>query len=147
MEDVFKYKNLILRIGDDLYQLDTLDEVNLHIFGEDYFSLNEKDKFYKRYELILPYSFEHNREVIHTLLGVIKSEKSFVKLEEYDINSSLIINDEISFILSLCMIDQITILEKKDANIFAKNIDKTDMEGNYIVINNFTEEILEEYLV
>lgn len=143
----FKDKNLILRIGDDLYQLDTLDEISLNIFGKDYFLLNDKDKFYKRYELILPYSFENDREIIHTLLGVIKSEKSFVKMEEYDINNSLIINDEISFILSLCMIDQIAILEKKDANIFAKNIDKRDMEGNYIVINNFAEEILEEYLI
>ena len=45
-------------------------------------------------------------------------EKIFEKNTKYDVENSIIIDNEITLILSLCNLDIIRILEKKKANIF-----------------------------
>lgn len=43
--------------------------------------------------------------------------------------------------LSLCKNNALKILEKKESNIFTKNIDKSNLEGNYILVNAVLEKI------
>lgn len=49
-----------------------------------------------------------------------------------------------TYIMSLLLTNKIVLLEKVNSNIFTKDIDKTNIEKNYLVVNNFSKEILEK---
>ena len=70
-----------------------------------------------------------------------KGEKVLdIKEEQY------IVYDEETFLLSLAKNNDIVIYEKENANLFAKNIDKSNLERvakEYIRINDCANELLE----
>ena len=57
-----------------------------------------------------------------------------------------IIKDEMTYILSLLMTNNIILLERKDSNIFTKSINKDNLEDNYIVVNAYAKELLSRYI-
>ena len=57
-----------------------------------------------------------------------------------------VIYDEFCFILSLLKFDRLVLLERTDADIFCKYMDKSWVTDNYIIVNKFTNEIMERYL-
>ena len=142
----FENKNLIVSIYKDVYQIDSVEELIEILMGEEYIGLSEEDKFSKRYELILPMSIENNKLIVDSSAGVIDRNKETNNTIKYKIEDSLFIDDDILFILSLCKLNQIHVLEKIDADIFASKIDKSKMEGNYIIINTFVDKLIEEYI-
>ena len=67
-----------------------------------------------------------------------------VKDGNYD--GKFIIKDEITYILSLLTTNKVLLLENKEADAFAKNIDKSVIENNYIILNTFAKQLLNDYI-
>lgn len=95
-------KNIIIAINDDVKQLDTLDEVISYVFGDEYKKLDLKQKINKRYNIAMPHSIKNNIPIVYSEKGVINYEKIFEKNTKYDVENSIIIDNEITLILSLC---------------------------------------------
>ncbi len=142
----FKEKNLIINLNKKIYQLDELEDLIILVLGQDYLNLSEIEKFTKRYTSLLPFSIENKYLLIDSRRGIIKSENIFENQRTYSIVNSLFIDDEIVYFLSLCKINQIQILEKVGANIFANNIKINEIKSNYILINHFADKLLKDYL-
>ena len=63
-----------------------------------------------------------------------------------EIAKNIVIQDEITYILSLLKIDKFMILENIESNFLTKHLDKSNFEGNYIIVNKFAEELLGKYV-
>ncbi len=142
----FKEKNLIINLNKKAYQLDELEDLIILVLGQDYLNLSETEKFIKRYTSLFPFSIENKYLLIDSRRGIIKSENIFENKSTYSIKNSLFIDDEIVYFLSLCKINQIQILEKVGANIFANNIKINEIKSNYVLINHFVDKLLKDYL-
>ena len=114
-------KKLILIEGKNEFQTDNLEDIVKVLIDKDYYNLDEESKLEKIR--------------IKALANTIGS--SDIKLET---------KDEISYILSLLTKDKIVLLERKDADVFAKGLDKENFEGNYIVLNRFASKLLNNYI-
>lgn len=116
----FQETNLIVKVGKNVYQLNSMGELIELVLGKDYIELTEKEKSSKRHESILPFSIEHK--------GPIRIE------------------NELIYFLSLCKLNQLQILERKDTNIFTASMDKSKMNGNYVLVNKFAEKLLKNQI-
>ena len=128
-------KNLIVIEGDEKYQYDDLQSLVKNFINEDYYEMSKKEK---ENEI-------EKKTIANTMLEKIKTiklEKGITEIAE----NAFILYDEITFILSLAKFNKIVLLEKTDADIFGKYIDKKNFEDNYIIINKFADEIMKKYL-
>lgn len=66
--------------------------------------------------------------------------------ENIDVNNKFILLNEKTYILSLMMTNNVTILERIDSNVYIKYLSKKNFTKNYIIVNNFAKQILQEYL-
>ena len=79
-------------------------------------------------------------------------EEKYNKLKMLALANSLgnddkfLARDEITYILSLLISNKIVLLENKNADIFTKYIDKSNIKNNYIIVNKFAGEILQKYM-
>ena len=48
--------------------------------------------------------------------------------------------------MSLLKFNKIILLEKTNANILGKYINKENIEENYLILNKFADEIMQKYL-
>ncbi len=128
-------KNLIVIEGDEKYQYDDLQSLVKNFINEDYYEMSKKEK---ENEI-------EKKTIANTMLEKIKTIKLEKGITEIDENA-FILYDEITFILSLAKFNKIVLLEKTDADIFGKYIDKQNFEDNYIIINKFADEIMKKYL-
>jgi len=122
-------KNLILIENDEKYQYDTLEELVCAIIGKDYYQLKDSEK----------------REKLE-LKAVANSIHEKILDKNYDIYKNFVLNDEITYIYSLLMLNKIMILENVESNYLTQSLDKTNIDGNYIIVNKFAKELLEKYL-
>lgn len=67
------------------------------------------------------------------------------KTTNFDKNA-FIIYDEITYILSLLKFNKIILLEKTNANILEKYINKENIEEKLFNFNKFADEIMQKYL-
>lgn len=141
-----KDNNIIISINGDAKQLDTLDEVISYVFGDEYKNLNQKQKINKRYDIAMPYAIKNKIHIVYSEKGVINYDKIFEKNTKYDIENSIIIDNEITLILSLCNLDVIRILEKKGANIFIHEEINNNKDANYVFVNKYATKLIEKYL-
>ena len=137
----FENRNLIV-LGSRLqWQFDTFEELIEQYFGEDYEEKSDEDKLRERYMKMYPYSLLNRKRVcIDVATGFAGGE--FVEIEEQGIEDKLFIGNEKDFFLSLCMLDELKILERKDSNIFTGNLNKMNMQGNYVLVNAYAEQLL-----
>ena len=131
-------KNYIMIVNDIDNQFNNLNEIIDHIFGMEYRKLNNKEKLYKRYEkAFYTKMFLNNKkiDIVETEIGVLLDNYTYTK-KDYDLKNSIIVDDEITLIKSLCKYKVITLLERKGLYVFHKKIDEKNLkEGdNYIVI-------------
>lgn len=129
-------KDLIYMEKKQINKFDSLQELYEFIFGKQYFNLTEKQKFIRRYEIAF-YKIKLYRldlDIVHTKMGTLGEQYKIIK-ENYNIEKSFIIDDEKSFILSLCKIPNIIILESKLSNNLLTTKEKEQYKGNYIIIN------------
>ena len=116
-----RLKNLIVIEEDRQEQFDTVEELVKALLHPNYYEMTPEEK-----EKILK----------------LKSAQNSIGMPQ----NSIIIQDEITYILSLVALDKIILLERKEADLFAKSLDKTQMKNNYIEINFYVKDILRSYL-
>ena len=141
----FKKTNLIVTKGKKVVQLNYLEELIDYVFGEEYKKLSKKDKLQKRYEQALLYAIVNNKKIVYSQKGIINKDKTIDKDTKYKLEDSFFIDNEIVFILSMCNIDSIRILEKEGAGIFIKTFGKEEND-NYIFINSKCNQIIKKYI-
>lgn len=131
-------KDLIYIENDKSNEFDSLQELYEFIFGKNYFFLTEKERFIRRYEIafykIKFYGF--NFDIVHSSMGTL-GDMYKIKSEKFDLSRSVIIDNEREFIMSLCKLPNITILESKKSDNLLLAKEKRKYKGNYIVIDNF----------
>lgn len=129
-------KDLIYIEQEQVYKFNSLQELYEFIFGKKYFTLTEKEKFIKRYEIAF-YKIKFyclDLDIVHTSMGTLGEQYKIIN-KNYNIDRALIIDNEKEFVISLCKIPSITILESKPSNGLLSAKDKQKYKGNYIVIN------------
>ncbi len=129
-------KNLIYIEQDQINKFDSLQELYEFIFGTKYFTLTEKEKFIRRYEIAFYKIKFYNLglDIVHTKMGTLGEQYKIID-KKYKLEKALIIDDEKQFVMSLCRIPTIMILESKFSNNLLTTKEKEKYKGNYIVIN------------
>lgn len=128
--------NLVLIENGKYYQFSTEDELIKKLLGNNYYSLSKKEKN----ELMkLNATINCFRTNLEILTIPSKEERTYIK-------NKFIIYDEKSYILSLLLTNKITLLEKKESNIYTNNLNKANFNDNYVIVNNFAEELLKFYM-
>lgn len=145
-EDVDKMKDLIIIDNSNEYQIENYDELIKYFFGEDYKDLSFNEKYKIRFDKAYGFTIKNNLELVDTRVGVINGEAEVIS-RKYDFSKAFIIDNEITFIMSLCKFEKILILEKIDSKekVFIideliQDAEKTD--ENYVVINKFIDRLL-----
>ena len=133
-------KNLIYIEQDQINKFDTLQELYEFIFGTKYFTLTEKEKFIRRYEIAFYKIKFYNLDldIVHTIMGTLGEQYKIID-QKYNSEKAFIIDDEKQFVMSLCKISNIVILESKRSNNLLTAKEKEKYKGNYIVINEFID--------
>ena len=133
-------KNLIYIEQDQIKQFNTLQELYEFIFGTKYFTLTEKEKFIRRYETAFYKIKFYNLDldIVHTIMGTLGEQYKIID-QKYNSEKAFIIDDEKQFVMSLCKISNIIILESKTSNNLLTAKEKEKYKGNYIVINEFID--------
>ena len=129
-------KNLIYVEKEKINKFDSVQELYEFIFGKEYFTLSEKEKFIRRYEIAF-YKIKFNDldlDIVYTNMGILGEQYKIIN-KKFNLERAFIIDDERSFILSLCKIPYITILESKYSNNLLTIKEKEKYKGNYIIIN------------
>ena len=127
--------NIILIENENDIKCDTKEQVVKILLGEDYYNLSEEDKV-ERMEIRAIANSINNPKI-----RIIKKGEKIDSLENV-----FVIYDEITYIYSLLITNNITMLEKTKEEIFTKGLDKTELTKNYIIVNKFAKELLEKYL-
>ena len=123
-------ENLIVIEGKEKYQYKNIKDLVEGFINKDYYNMSKVEK---RKEL-------EKKAYANTIFDNIKIQK-----ENFNENA-FIIYDEITYILSLLRFNKIVLLEKTEANIFCRYINKEEIEDNYIIVNKFANEITKKYL-
>lgn len=122
-------KLIVIENGQD-YQFDSKEELVKAMLDENYYEMTDQEK-----KKIIEKKAQANCAV-----AKINNPK-FRNMKFEEIENMLILKNEITYILSLLRLGNLTILERKDANIFTKNIDKSNIKDNYIILNYYIENI------
>lgn len=135
---------LVVIIQGQQFKLKNLNNLVASIFGKDYFNLSQEQRLKLRYEKAYKISeFHKYLPVIHTEKGTYGENFEIIK-KDYDFENGFIIDDDYSYILSLCKINSFMLLEVRNSNIFTGLIDKSKIKEDLVVINHFAKDILDE---
>ncbi len=113
---------IVLIQGKNTYRLNTLNELVEILIDEQYYNLSKEQQI----DVLKKEAFKC--EIIN-------------RIKEGTINTQ----DEITYIFSLLKLNLITLMERKDADILSKYMDKTQMQGNYLILNTFADNLLDTY--
>jgi|GEM_PF-780501 len=135
-------KNLIVLFKDKKYEINNIEEAINLFFDEEYINLSNEEKVVLRYKKAFGICKLKNIDLVDTKIGTLGDNGIVIK-RDYDILKSFIIDNEKTYMLSLCKFYDMVILEKKDSNILNNsNITNIDEADNYVVINKFVNELL-----
>ena len=127
-------KKLIIIEGNVDYQCEKINDIVKEIIDENYYNFTEKEKKNKLNMLAIANCLGDKIEILDEINN------------EEELKGKFIIKDEITYILSLLMLNKIVLLERIDANIFMKKIDKSNYTDNYIIVNKYAKQLLIDYL-
>jgi len=127
-------KDLILIEGNEKYQFDTLEELIETIIHNKYYEMSENVKKEQLELKAFANCMQENVDIVS------KGEKLT------SIDGKFIIQDEITYVLSLLLLNKVMLLERTNSNIFTKNLDKSNISDNYIIVNHYAEDLLKKYL-
>ena len=128
-------EKLIIIEGKEKYKYDNVKDLIKDFISKDYFDISKEER-----DLIL-----EKKTAANTLMDKIKVVKINKYPDDYE-DDAFILYNEISYILSLLKFNKLILLERTDANIFGRYMEKDWVEDNYIIINKFANEILKKYL-
>ena len=135
---------LVVIIQGQQFKLKNLNNLVASIFGKSYFDLSQEERLKVRYEKAHAISQVHKYlPIVNTEQGTYGDNFDIVK-KDYDFENAFIIDDDYSYILSLCKINSFMLLEVRNSNIFTGLIDKSEIKDDLVVINHFAKEILDE---
>ena len=135
---------LVVIIQGQQFKLKNLNNLVASIFGKSYFDLSQEERLKVRYERAHAISqFHKYLPIVNTEQGTYGDNFDIVK-KDYDFENAFIIDDDYSYILSLCKINSFMLLEVRNSNIFTGLIDKSEIKDDLVVINHFAKEILGE---
>lgn len=126
-------KRIIVIENGKNYQFDTEKELVEKLLGNNYYQLSNDEK----------------REVLRTkaIANSINNNMEIPESQDYsDIDNKYILMNEKTYILSLLISGNITLLERVDSEIFTGTLDKSKFTKNYIIVNNFAKQILEQMI-
>ena len=126
-------KNLIIIENGQEVQCDDIESVVKVLIDENFYDLTLDEKKERM-----------KMKALANSLGMKIDIVDDVKDGNYD--GKFIIKDEITYILSLLTTNKVLLLENKEADAFAKNIDKSVIENNYIILNTFAKQLLKDYI-
>ena len=125
-------KKIIIVEDNNQYQYDSLEDVVKELIDENFYNMSQEEKG-KEMEM-------------KALANCLNNEMKIMKdIDGQSIEGKFIIKDEITYILSLLTTGNILLLERIDSNIFTKDIDKSNFNDNYIIVNTFADELLKKY--
>lgn len=128
-------ENLIIIEGKEKYKYNDIESLIKGFINEKYYNMSETEQ---KNEL-------EKRAIANTIQDNIKIYNMESKAQNYD-KEAFIVYDEITYILSMLKFNKIILLEKTNANIFGKYINKENITDNYIIVNKFANEIIQKYL-
>ena len=135
---------LVVIIQGQQFKLKNLNNLVASIFGKSYFDLSQEERLKVRYEKAHAISqFHEYLPIVNTEQGTYGDNFDIIK-KDYDFENAFIIDDDYSYILSLCKINSFMLLEVRNSNIFTGLIDKSEIKDDLVVINHFAKEILDE---
>ena len=128
------------------YFIRNISELFEYFFGEEYNNLSFNEKYKIRFEKAYGFVIKNNLELVDTRVGKLNGDAE-VTSKKYDFSKAFIIDNEITFILSLCKFEQILLLEKlenKDKIFIINGIlnFEENLENGYVIINNFIDKLL-----
>lgn len=133
--------NIVIVENNEKYCFNTLEEAVKQFLGEDFYNLNDEDKYkVLRLKTVRNSVFNNNVPVVDLRKG---EEISNIKSKQY------IVYDAETFFLSLAKNNDIVLYENKNANIFVKNLNKEEKEtlekldDDYIIVNFCVDKLLE----
>ena len=117
-------KKLIAIENGEGYQYETLEDLVKDLIDENFYDMQQNEKV--------------------EIMQKKAVANSFNLFEDKDKNLRIIdkIKDELTYILYLLTTNNVVLLEHKESEIFTKDIDKTELKDNYIIVNSFAEELL-----
>ena len=128
-------ENLIVIEGKEKYKYNDIESLIKGFINERYYNMSETEQ---KNEL-------EKKAIANTIQDNIKIYNMESKVKNYD-KEAFILYDEITYILSMLKFNKIILLEKTNANIFGKYINKENITDNYIIVNKFSNEIIQKYL-
>ncbi len=128
-------ENLIVIEGKEKYKYNDIKSLIKGFINERYYNMSETEQ---KNEL-------EKKAIANTIQDNIKIYNMESKAQNYD-KEAFILYDEITYILSMLKFNKIILLEKTNANIFGKYINKENITDNYIIVNKFANEIIQKYL-
>ena len=130
-------KKIIIVENSEEVQCDTLEEVVETLIDKNYYNMTQNQKIERMKIKALANCINNKMEIVQEL------PVNFVN----NLENKFIINDEITYIYSLLITNNILLLEKKNSNIFTENLNKEKFKDNYIIVNTFAKELLGKYIV
>ena len=133
-------EDIIIVEGKEKYCFSEIKEAVEQFLDKDFYSLTEEEKYNKIRRKTMMNAILKKTAVKDLIKGDLVKD---VKEKQY-----IILNEE-TFLLSLAKNNDIVIYEKENANKFAKDIDKKNLErvaDEYIRINDCTDELLKNIL-
>lgn len=119
---------LVVIIQGQQFKLKNLNNLVASIFGKSYFDLSQEERLKVRYEKAHAISqFHKYLPIVNTEQGTYGDNFDIVK-KDYDFENAFIIDDDYSYILSLCKINSFMLLEVRNSNIFTGLIDKSEIK-------------------
>ena len=145
MEELFENKNIVYMSSTEIFQVNTIKELNDKLFGKDYNMLSEEQKIEKRINHI-------KNEILVTDVDIIS--KKIIKEYSEQLLNCIIVDDEKLYYLGICKNDMARIYEKKDSNIFLNNKIVADdyfevfnnLNDKYIYIGDKYNKVLKQYI-
>ena len=133
-------EDIIIVEGKEKYCFSEIKEGVEKFLDKDFYTLTEEEKYNKIRRKTMMNAILRKTAVKDLIKGDLVKD---VKEKQY-----IILNEE-TFLLSLAKNNDIVIYEKENANKFAKDIDKKNLErvaDEYIRINDCTDELLKNIL-
>lgn len=128
-------ENLIVIEGNNKYQYKDIESLIEAFINKNYFSMSEEERKNELEKKAFANTIQNNIKIVN----FEKDKKNF----DEDV---FVLYDEFSYILSMLKFNKMILLERTDANIFGRYINKENMQDNYIIINKFANEIMGKYL-
>lgn len=133
-------EDIIVVEGKEKYCFSEIKEVVEQFLDKNFYSLTEEEKYNKIRRKTMMNAILRKIDVKDLIKGDLVKD---IKEKQY-----IILNEE-TFLLSLAKNNDIVIYEKENANKFAKDIDKKNLErvaNEYIRINDCADELLKNIL-